>query len=495
MGNIKLRPVADPAARSTMPLRLLCALTLGSLLTACTVGPDFKQPAVPDTQTYTHHTTPLTSATAPGLLGNAQQVKPGLPVSSEWWRSFESNALNKLIDDALKASPTMASAQATLRQAQENYASKAGSTLYPQANLGIGAERQRFNPSSQGQTDAPTTFSLYSTSVDVSYQLDLVGGNRRALESLAAQAEYQQYQLEGAQLTLAGNIATSAITDARLAGQIQATEAMLKSMEQQLLLTQGRVRLGQAAADEVLTLKTQVEQTRALLPPLHKQREQNKNLMAVLSGQTPGSAILPDFTLAQFRLPAELPLTLPSELVRRRPDIRASEALVHAANADYGVAVANMYPQLNLSASMGSQALSTDALFGSNSSVWNLIGQLTQPLFNPGLPAAKRAALAGFDAATANYKNVVLDALRNVSDTLYAVENDAQALAALASADVAAEGSLQSTQKKHILGSASTLDILVAQQQAEQTKVDLIAAQAQRLADTAALYQSMGGGL
>lgn len=255
-----------------------------------------------------------------------------------------------------------------------------------------------------------------------------------------------------------------------------------------------RVRLGQATPDEVSNLQTEAEQTRAELPALRKQLQQTEHLLSVLAGRSPGAGGIPAFVLSDFTLPAELPLIVPSELVRRRPDIQAAEALLHAANADYGVAVANLYPQLNLSANIGSQALTTGALFGAGSAVWSLIGQLTQPLFNPGLPAEKRAALAAFDAAAANYQSVVLESLRDVADTLRAVENDAQTLKALATANVAAQASLNSAQRQYQLGATSYLALLIAQQQAQKVQISLAAAQAQRLADSVALYQALGGG-
>ncbi len=221
--------------------------------------------------------------------------------------------------------------------------------------------------------------------------------------------------------------------------------------------------------------------------------QQTENLLAVLAGRAPGAGGVPAFTLDEFTLPRELPLVLPSELVRRRPDIQAAEALLHAASADYGVAVAKLYPQLTLSANLGTQALATGALFGGGSAVWGLVAQLTQPLFNPGLPAEKRASLAALDAAAANYQVVVLESLRNVADVLHALDNDAQTLAALAAADDAARASLASTRRRFALGAASELQVLVAQQQAQQNRIGLIAAQAQRLADSASLYQALGG--
>lgn len=476
------------------PVRTITALILAGLLAGCAVGPDFKRPAVPDVPGYTAAALPAQTVSAPTTLGDAQHFNADASVSAQWWQSLGSSKLDALIEQAFQASPTLASAKATLRQAQETYAAQAGSTLYPQVDADIGAQRQRMNSSSLGQAGDAREFSQYNASIGVYYQLDLAGGNRRALEALAARADYQRYELEGARLTLAANIVTSVIIQARLAGQIQSTEAILRGQDEQLHLTRERVRLGQAAPDEALTLQTQVEQTRAGLPALRKQLQQNEHLLAVLAGRAPGAGGLPTFTLEELTLPADLPLVLPSELVRRRPDIQAAEALLHAANAEYGVAIANLYPQFNISASLGSQALSTGALFGGGSAVWGLIGQLTQPLFNPGLPAEKRASLAALDAAAANYQSVVLEALRDVADVLRALDNDAQTLAALASADSAAQASLESMQRQYALGVASYVQLLIAQEQAQQNRIDLIAAQAQRLVDSTALYQAMGGG-
>lgn len=476
------------------PLRAITALILAGLLASCAVGPDFKRPAAPDVPGYTVMPLPAQTASAPTTLGGAQRFNASAAVGARWWRSLNSTKLDALVEQALEANPTLASAKATLRQAQEIHSARAGSTLYPQVDASIGAQRQRQNASTLGLAGDAREFSLYNAGIGVHYQLDLAGGNRRALEALAARAEYRRYELEGARLTLAANIVTTAITQARLAGQIQSTEAILRAQDEQLRLTRERVHLGQGAPDDVLAMQTQVEQTRAGLPLLRKQLQQNEHLLAVLMGRAPGADGLPTFTLEELTLPSDLPLVLPSELVRRRPDIQAAEALLHAANAEYGVAVAKLYPQLNISASLGSQALSTGALFGGGSAVWSLIGQLTQPLFNPGLPAEKRASLAAFDAAAANYRSVVLDALRNVADVLQALESDAQTLAALASADIAAQSSLESMQRQYALGAASYIQLLIAQQQAQQNRINLIAAQAQRLVDSAALYQAMGGG-
>ena len=496
MENLETTSARKPApwARNAGPIGPAAVLLLAGLLAGCAAGPDFKPPAAPDASRYTATPLPAQTASAAVVLGNSQRLAADIDADEHWWRGLGSPRLDALIEQAFRASPTLASARATLRQAQEVHAARAGSTLYPQADVGIGAQRQRLNPGTLGQAGPAREFSLYNASVGVQYQFDLAGGNRRALEALAARAEFRNYELEAARLTLAANIVTAAITQARLGAQIGATQAILDGQQEQLHLARERERLGHAVPDEALALQTQVEQTRAGLPALRKQHQQSEHLLAVLAGRAPGSGDMPAFMLEEFTLPSELPLVLPSELVRRRPDIRAAAALMHAANAEYGVAVARLYPQIGISASLGSQALSTGALFGSGSAVWSLIGQLTQPLFNPGLPAEKRAALAAFDAAAANYQGVVLESLRNVADALRALDNDAEALAALAAADAAAHGSLESMQRQYGLGAASYLQLLTAQQQAQQTRLNLIAAQAQRLADSVALYQAIGGG-
>ncbi|MDT8440274.1 MAG: efflux transporter outer membrane subunit [Desulfuromonadales bacterium] len=468
------------------------AIVIG-LLAGCAAGPDFKRPARPAVTTYT--TSPLSdiTASAPTVLGEAQRFAAGEGANPQWWREFGSAKLDALVEEALQASPTLAGAQATLRQAQEVYTGQAGLIRYPQVDASLGAQRQRFNPNSSGLPGATREFDLYNASVGVHYKFDLTGGDRRTLEALAARSDYQQYQLDGARLTLVANIVTTAVIQASFLAQIQTSEAILRAQEEQLTLTRERRRLGQASESEVLSLQTEVEQTRAGIFLLRYQLQQSEHLLAVLAGRPPGAGGLPSFSLQEFTLPAVLPLTVPSELVRTRPDIQAAEALLHAANADYGVAVAKLYPQLSLSANLGSQALTTGALFGSGSAIWRLVAQLTQPLFNPGLPAEKRAALAAFDAAAAHYQGVVLESLRNVADVLRALENDARRLAALSAADAAAQGSLKLMQRRYRLGAASYVQLLIAQQQARQTQIDLIDAQAQRLVDSAALYQAMGG--
>lgn len=483
--------------RSIVPPRAAWSLLAVALLAGCTtVGPDFQTPAAPKVARYTAGALPAATASAPGTLGGVQQFGATSKVSQPWWTEFGSPRLDALVRQALRNSPTLQAAQATLRQAQETYRAQAGSTLYPTVGAKLGASRNEVNAAEQGEPgSSQRLYNLYNAGIDVNYNLDLFGGNRRALEALAAQADYQAYQLAGARLTLAGNVATTAFAQAQLRAQIQATEAIAKAQKDELDITRRRLQLGAASEVDVLSLQTQYQQTLAGLPPLRNKLQQADHLLAVLVGEAPGRAAIPRFELSDFRLPAKLPMVVPSELVRQRPDVQASTALLHAATAQYGVAVSNLYPQINLSGTLGVDSLTTGALFGPGSMIWSLAGDLAQPLFNAGLRAGASAADANLQAAGANYRETVLQALRSVADALRQLENDAQALQAQAAADDAAQQSLALVQRQYDLGAASYLQLLTAQQQAQSTRIQLLAAQAARLADTAALYQAMGGGV
>lgn len=466
----------------------LTAVLAAAALAGCASTAPFTSPAAPTVQSYT----PTASeATAPAV-GGAQHIIAGQAPEPQWWRALQSPRLDGLIEQALQASPTLAAAQALLTQAQARQQAQAGSMRLPQVDAGLGMQQQRATGAAQGQEGAGREFGLYSASVGVRYQLDLSGVQGHTLQQLAARTDWRRHELEAARLTLAGQIAQAAIARARLAAQIEASDALLSGQWQQLRLAHERERLGQALPDEALALATQAEQTRASLPPLRRQLQHTEHLLAILSGQAPGAAQVPAFVLADFTLPATLPLLVPSALVRQRPDIQASEALLHAAHAEYGATVARRYPQLTLSASLGSQALTAGALFGGASAVWALGAQLSAPLFNAAQPSEEQAAMAAFEAANANYQSVVLQALREVADVLRAIEHDAQAEQALTSADTSARLSLQLAQERLRLGAVSQVQLLIAQQQAQQSALQRVAAQAQRLSDSVALYQAIG---
>ncbi|MBS0327865.1 MAG: efflux transporter outer membrane subunit [Proteobacteria bacterium] len=472
-------------------------IALTALVAGCAaVGPNYTAPPAPRSARYTHEELPAATASAPVHLGSAQRFAASANAAPDWWRTFGSAHLDALVDEALANNPTLEAARATLRQARETYAAQAGSTLYPTVTGKLGVSRNQSNAAGSGQPgDNQTVYSLYNANVGVAYNVDLFGGNRRTLEGLAAQADYQQYQLEAARLAIAGNVATAAFTQAQFSAQRDATQSILTAQRDQLAIARQRFELGATSRADVLALETQTEQTRARLPALESQIEQANHLLAILTGREPGDATIPHFTLDEFELPATLPVVVPSDLVRQRPDIQASAALLHAATAQYGVAVANLYPQVNLSASLGAQALTAGALFGPGSAIWSLAGGLAQPLFNAGLKSAASAAEAGLQAAGANYRETVLQALRNVADALRALDADARVLDAQVAADTAANGALALTSDQYQLGGASYLQLLVAQLQAQQTRIGVIEAQAQRLADSASLFQAVGGGV
>ncbi len=475
---------------------LLIAATIAGTLAGCAVGPDFKRPAAPDKNAYTERDLPPETASAPGIGGMAQRFVPGRDIPAEWWTLFHCEALDRTIRQALERSPTLAAAQAALRQAEENRKAQLGA-LFPSIDANFSANRSQFTGASFGQPNRQgNTFSLYNASVSLSYTLDLFGVTRRGLEELKAQVDYQRYLLEGSYLTLASNIVTTAIQEGSLRSQIRATRDILKAQEEQLALVEQQFQLGGASRVDVLAQKAQLDQTRATLPPLEKQLSQTRHQLAVLSGRPPGEAsALPEFELADLNLSRELPVTLPSVLVRQRPDILAAEEQLHAACALVGVATANMLPQLTLSGNYGSQATAIADLFTGGTSVWSIGAGLLQPLFRGGqLTAKRRAAIAAYDQAEAQYRQTVLTAFQNVADVLRALELDAIALKAQADAEKSAADSLEIARNQYELGAANYLTLLNAERQHQQAMIALAQARAARFADTAALFQALGGG-
>ncbi len=469
---------------------------VGTLLPGCMVGPDFQQPTAPNTNEYTPTTLPDKTASAPGAGGAAQRFLPGQEIPAQWWTLFQSEALDRLIRQALADSPTLAAARSILRQAQENQRAQFGALL-PGVDVNASAGREKISGAQFGEPNVIfPPFTLYNASVSVSYLLDIFGGTRRELEALQSQVDYQSFQLEGAYLTLTANIVTTAMREASLRSQIRATEEILAVQETQLDLVKQQFDLGGASQSDVFSQQTQLAQARATLPPLEKALAQSRHLLAVLAGKLPSEEVaLPTFDLDGLQLPQEIPVSLPSSLVRQRPDIRASEALLHAACAQVGVATANLYPQVTLTGSYGSETNTFHDLFGSGTSIWNLGAGVLQPLFQGGqLTARRRAAVAAYDQATAQYQETVLQAFQNVADVLRALDRDASALKAQADAEEAAAGTLALTQKQFALGAVSYLSLLDAQRQYQQTRISLVQAQAARFADTAALFQALGGG-
>jgi NodT family efflux transporter outer membrane factor (OMF) lipoprotein len=473
-----------------------CLVLISGLLSACSVGPDFQRPAAPATQVFTAGAQPVVTADAGGDGGAAQRFIAGASVPMQWWELFQSPALTGLVQDALTGSPTLLEARARLTQAQENLRAQSGATLYPAVDAQFGVAREKVDPAVYGFPNVLSAppFTLYNAQVNVSYTLDLFGANHRLLEGARAQAEYQAYETEAAQLTLAANVVTAAVRQALLQAQIEATEQILQAQAQQLLITEERYRAGGAALQELQDQRSQLAQTRASLPPLRAQRQQIDHQLAVYTGKPPAQAAIPAITLAGLQLPAELPLTLPSELVRRRPDVRASEALWHEAAANVGVATANLFPRLSISASVASQRTqASDLVDGLN--VWSVGANLMQPIFHGGeLRAQKRSAVAAYEASAAAYEQTVLQALQQVADSMRALEADALTLQARSTAAAQATASYDIVQRRHAVGGVSQFSLLDAQRQQLQTSLDRSRAQADRYADTVALFQALGGG-
>ncbi len=474
----------------------IVAAIAGIAVTGCAVGPNYRTPGAPSATAYTATALPRETMASPVAGGEAQRLVPGQEIPAQWWTLFHSPALDQLIRQALADNPTLAAAQASLRAAQEIRRARSGA-LFPRVDANASASRQKISGAAFGQPDTTfSPFTLYDASVNVSYGLDLFGGTRREVEALQAQADYQRYQLEGVYLTLSSNIVTTAVKEASLRAQIRATREIVATQEKELEVVERRFQLGAVARSDVLAQRTQLAQTRAALPPLEKDLELTRHQLAVLAGRLPSEATaLPEFDLDGLMLPQDLPISLPSSLARQRPDIRASEALLHAANAQVGVATANLYPQITLTGSYGSEATRPGTLFGPSTAVWSLGAGLVQPLFHGGeLKAMRRAAVAAYDQATAQYRATVLQAFQNVADVLRSLDADANTLKAQADAEAAAHDALDLTQKQFELGAVSYLSLLNAERQYQQQRVSLVQAQAARFADTAALFQALGGG-
>lgn len=477
-----------------MNIRILAPVCL--LAAGCAVGPDFRPPDAPRVGGYTPGPLPAETVSAPVTGGAAQHFVSGLDIPGQWWELFHSESLDRLIRKALRDNPTISAAQARLREAEENLRARGGTVYSPSVDGSFSAERQKTTGASFGQPNAAgTTFTLFNASVNVSYTLDIFGGNRRELEALRAQVDFQRFQLEAAHLALTSNVVTSAVMEASLRAQLQVTQEIVEMLRKQLDLVSARFELGGASRPDVLEQRTLLAQTLATLAPLEKELSKTRHQLSVYAGSFPGEGGLPEFRLEGLELPVDVPVTVPSSLVRQRPDIRAAEELLHVASAQVGVATANLYPKITLSGSVGSNAVRVEDLFSPGSAIWSLGAGLLQPLFHGGeLTAKRRAAMAAHDQALAQYRDTVLNSFREVADTLRALELDAQTLRAQSEAEASARETLASVESQFRVGAVNFLSLLVAQRQHQVARTNLVRAQAVRFADTAALFQALGGG-
>ena len=484
-------------AGASIACSLLMSATL--VLTGCAVGPDFVTPAPPDRKDYTaeplgSHTAGVkTDAKATG--GESQRFVRDLDLPGQWWTLFHSKPLNSLVETALAASPDIAAAQAALRAAKENLYAQQGALL-PTLDANVGAIRQQpaIGAPSDAGTDAPT-FNLFTGQLNVSYTPDVFGGTRRSIEALAAQADQQRFQLEATYLTLTSNLAGAAVQEASLRSQIAATQRIIKIETDVLDLLRRQRALGQVAEADVAAQEAALAQVQQTLPLLQKQLAQQRDLLAALSGGFPSDRLTQRFELAALRLPRDLPVSLPSQLVAQRPDIRAASANLQSASAQIGVAIANRLPNITLTATTGSTALAVDQLFTSGTGFWSAAGAVTQPIFHGGtLLHRELAAKATFDQAAAQYRGTVITAFQNVADALRAIQSDAVALQRAVAFERAAARSLDIARQRLTLGDINYIGLLTAQQTYQQALINLAQAKASRYADTVALFQALGGG-
>jgi NodT family efflux transporter outer membrane factor (OMF) lipoprotein len=476
--------------------KIYIAFLSGLGLSACAVGPNYKPPAAPQTAGFVPAgALSATTAAAPVSGGEAQRFVDGLDIPGQWWTLFKSPALNALIERGIANSPTLEAAQAALRQANESTAAQRGN-FFPSISGQYQVERQKASGAEFGlPQEGSFLYTLNSASVNVSYTLDAFGGIRRQVEALQAAADYQRFALEASYLSLTANIVTAAVTEASLRTQIAATEDIARSQQAQLDITRRRVTAGGASQADVLQQQATLQSTLANLPVLRNQLAQERNQLAAYVGALPADYNGAKITLDSLTLPTDLPVSLPSKLVEQRPDVRQYAELLHQATAQIGVATANMLPQITLSASDGAIASRFTDVFSPSSAIWSLVGGVTQPLFKGGqLTHQRRAAIAAAQEAAADYKSTVITAFQNVSNTLYALQSDADALAAETLAERTAADSLTLVQAQYKSGGASYLQVLAAEQSYQTALVALVKARAQRYADTAALFQALGGG-
>ncbi len=494
--------------------RFLLAFPL-LLLAGCTAGPDFKRPAAPVSIAYTPQSLAVQTSSADTLQGGAQHFSVAGQIPGDWWSLFQSAPLNALIERAFKANPDIETAQAALRSAQQNVIAQQG-FFYPTVGVSYSPSRNKLagnmggnSPGIQGngtliQTysnpagpnyNGPAYYNFHVAQMNIGYVPDVFGLQKRRVESAQAQEQQQQMQLRATYITLASNLVAAAFEEASLRAQIAAVTRVIAINRENLAIMHRQLVLGYLAEIDVAAGEAALAQAEQALPPLNKQLEQTRDLIRALAGNTPDNDVPETFELADLHLPEELPLSLPSQLVEQRPDVRIAEEQLHDASALYGVAIANRLPQFSVQAVMGGMASSPDWMFRAGGGFFSVVGNVAQTIFDGGtLRAQSKGAEQALIGAAARYRGTVIAALQNVADTLHAIESDADALKSAAAAEQAGKKMLELTRRQYRLGYVSYQSLLIAEQNYQLNTLSLIQAQAARLGDTAALYQALGGG-
>jgi NodT family efflux transporter outer membrane factor (OMF) lipoprotein len=472
------------------------------VVSGCAVGPNFITPAAPEVTRYTKEpmetrtsSTDISPAVSNGRFGQSQHFVAGRDIPADWWRVFHSRALNALVEKSLVANPNLQSAIAALRAAKESVYAQQGK-YFPLVQANYSPSRQETSAViSPTPTSGATLFNLYTAQVLVSYTIDVWGLNRRTVESLQATADSQRFQIEAAYLTLVSNVVVGAVNEASLRAQIAATNRLIEANSKMLDILRKQFTEGYANRNDVALQEAALAQINATLPPLRKALAIQRDQLSALAGRFPSQEPNETFKLEDLRMPTDLPVSLPAQLVQQRPDVRSAEEQLHSASAGIGVAVANMLPSLTLSAGRGYTSTDMGSLFAGPSIFWTVAGSATQPLFDGfNLLHLERAAVATYQEAAWNYRTTVITAFQNVADSLRAIQNDADAVKADSEFEKAAKISLDLAQQQMQTGYANILYLLTAQVAYEQAVIQLVQAQAARVADTAALYQALGGG-
>ncbi|MBX9650452.1 MAG: efflux transporter outer membrane subunit [Xanthobacteraceae bacterium] len=478
------------------------ALLLGAIaasVSGCAVGPNFGPQAAPDVTGYVPGklNSPNPGPGGPRVAG--QHFVSGADISARWWSAFKSPPLNDLVRQSVERNPNLQAAEAAIRVAQYNAQAQRG-LFFPQLTGNSTSSKQLFsNAGSVFGADLgsvpQTQYTLVTNQLTVSFTPDIWGGNFRAVENLDAVTEQQLFQLEAAYLALTSNVVTAAIQEASLRGQIAATQRIIGIERNLLDILKRQFSFGQAAQADVLAQDAALAQAEELLPPLEKELAQQRDLLTALAGQLSADEIAQKFNLAHFRLPANLPVSLPSKLVEQRPDVRAAEANMHAASAQVGVAIAARLPNLVLSANGGSTAYNFAQSFTPGTGFYTLAASATAPIFDGfTLYNKQKAAEAALDQAEAQYRATVITAFQNVADALRALQSDARAMKAARRAEDTAKASLEIVEKQLNAGQVNQLAVLNAQQTYLIASVIRVQTEANRLSDTAALFMALGGG-
>lgn len=461
------------------------------LLVGCTVGPDFVKPSPSSNNHYNFGGDPAKTTSA----GRQFQrfVQGASPVES-WWKLFNSKELDAVVAEGLANNATVQAAQASLRQSEDNLRAGYG-IFYPQINVALDPARQKFSPARFGSNAPGSIFNLVTLSASVSYALDMFGGERRAIENLQSQVDLQRYILQGTYLSLSANIVNAAMARAAYREEANLVEKQISLQKGQVAIAEKQVKAGITPYQILLTLRAQLSTLKASLPPLRQKQAQSEHLLATLAGHDPAAWKPPALSFSSLELPRELPLSLPSNLVHKRPDILAAEAELHGASANIGVATAALFPSFTLTGTYGQNNSTMRGLFGSNANFWSLGTNIAAPVFDGGtLTSERQAAIDAYQQSLANYRQTVLSAFAQVADAVRALEHDALAAKAEFQSFEDAKEALHLVRINYDAGTVNYLQVLSSDIQFQQASISLVEARAQWLQDTTALFAALGGG-